>query len=280
MKNLYDKNILVTGAAGGIGTRLSMLLATEGANLVLSSRCGEKLNSLKQEINNQIGGDENIHLIAKDLLAKNAGAELVQSASKKLGGMDMVINLAGTQTFRALENVSPAEIHNQITMNLSVPIDISREAISLFKNIGEGSIVNIGSAFGSIGFSQHSTYCATKFGLRGFSEALRRELQQTDIEVIYIAPRATRTGLNSQRIYDMASVTGASIDDPESVARQILKAIKRSRANTLIGLPENIASKVNSLFPVLIYPQLRGPYGVFLISEKHIIKIIQCSQSS
>jgi short-subunit dehydrogenase len=249
MTKLEGKKILLTGATGGIGSRLATQLFASGSVLALSSRSLECLSKLAGSIDPE---GHSVTILEKDLLGQNAGQQLVTEACDLLNGLDIVINLAGAQTFKAIEALSQQEIDRQIEINLAVPIRISHAATSLFKAQGSGSIVNIGSAFGSIGFAQYSIYCATKFGLRGFSEALRRELHENNIKVIYIAPRATRTSMNTAAVYEMASVTGTVVDDPSDVAGQIIQAIRKEKPNTHIGLPEKIFSKLNGLFPGLI----------------------------
>ena len=248
MLNLNDKKILITGAAGGIGSQLCLQLLGEGAILALSSRSPERLGALSKSLPENCSAV----FIQKDLLEENASQQLVAETFEKLSGLDMVINLAGTQTFRSIEQLTNDQVDTQIVINLTVPINISRAAIIIFKQQGHGSIVNIGSTFGAIGFAQHSVYSAAKFGVRGFSEALRRELKDTGIKVIHIAPRATRTAMNSSAVYDLAEKTGTTVDEPSDVARQIITAIRKSRVNVSIGRVESFAAKINALFPTFM----------------------------
>jgi short-subunit dehydrogenase len=113
-------------------------------------------------------------------------------------------------------------------------------------------IVNIGSTFGSIGYSGFAVYSASKFGLRGFTEALRRELANTAIDVCYVAPRATRTTINSKHVNEMNAALGTAMDDPAIVAAQVLIAIESRKAETYIGWPEKLFVKINQLIPKII----------------------------
>jgi short-subunit dehydrogenase len=97
--NLKSKNILITGAAGGIGTALSQQLNTAGANLALHGLTQEKLHTLLETLKS---GDSKTETIALDLMRENVGPQLVAQAKDILQGLDMVINLAGVQTFKAL----------------------------------------------------------------------------------------------------------------------------------------------------------------------------------
>ena len=246
---LDNKNILITGAAGGIGSALSQQLNTAGANLALHGLTREELQALLESLKPR---QNRIETIVMDLMSDNAGPQLVSQASEILGGLDMVINLAGIQTFKALDDLSAGQIDVQVALNLTVPIHINQAAARIFMQQKSGTIVNIGSTFGTIGFAQFSVYSASKFGLRGFTEALRREMQGSGVDVLYIAPRATQTALNSSAMYEMAEKTKMNIDSPSDVAAQIVRAIEKQKKNTYIGFPEKFFCKVNALFPSLV----------------------------
>jgi short-subunit dehydrogenase len=123
---------------------------------------------------------------------------------------------------------------------------------------GTGLIVNLGSIFGSIGFAWFASYSASKYALRGFSEALRRELHGTGVDVCYIAPRAVKTGLNSEAVYRMADATGMQMDTPEWVAKQIVRAIAGNSKDVYLGFPESLFVRINALLPRLVDLSLRG----------------------
>jgi len=255
MLNFKNINVLITGAPGGIGSEISRQLYAAGANLVLHDRDETALQGLQASLS---GSENKVETVVLDLLAEQAGHTLIEQAQQALGALDMVINLAGIQTFRALDDLSSEQIDMQIALNLTIPIHINQAAARLFNKQGGGTIVNIGSTFGSIGFAQFSVYSAAKFGLRGFSEAFRRELQDTPVDVIYIAPRATQTSMNSGAMYEMAEKTKMNIDTPAEVASHIIAAIAKRKANTFIGFPEKLFCKINALFPRLVDKALAG----------------------
>jgi short-subunit dehydrogenase len=114
-------------------------------------------------------------------------------------------------------------------------------------------ILNMGSTFGSIGYPGYSAYCASKFGLRGFTEALRRELSDSDIRVLYFAPRATATKLNSENVIALNKELGNAMDLPDIVAAQVEKMfISGGPHQVFWGWPEKLFARINQCIPMLV----------------------------
>ncbi|MBE9504507.1 MAG: SDR family NAD(P)-dependent oxidoreductase, partial [Proteobacteria bacterium] len=119
-----------------------------------------------------------------------------------------------------------------------------------------GQIVNIGSIFGSLSFPYFGIYSASKYAIRGFSEALRRETLGTGVGVTYVAPRGTITS-QSTEFLEMAKKTGMNMDPPEKVARVILGAVLSGAKEVYIGRPERFFVFLNKFFPSIIDKALR-----------------------
>ena len=113
----------------------------------------------------------------------------------------------------------------------------------------QNNYFGIGSGFGSIGFGCYTSYSASKFGLRGFSEALRRELSETGINISYIAPRGIRTPMNSKDFYVVAKKIGFKFDEAEKVAQLTVNAIEKNKKDYFIGFPEKLFVRINGLSP-------------------------------
>ena len=126
----------------------------------------------------------------------------------------------------------------------------------------EAVIVNVGSAFGSIGYPGFSGYCASKFGLRGFTEALKRELAASQVRVLYFAPRATDTSINSAAVVEMNQQLGTRMDSPDFVAAQLLAQLKSSQSRRFLGWPEQLFVRLNALFPAIVDKALRGKLAI------------------
>ncbi|MEY3747391.1 MAG: hypothetical protein RL194_850 [Pseudomonadota bacterium] len=246
---LKGKKILLTGATGGIGRQLALQLAAEGAELALVCFDAEKLQALAAEIGTQ-GGKAAV--IVADFTHAHAVEGVAEAAMIKLRGVDILINNAGILDFIMFAEQEPKRIAQMVQINLTVPMQLTRALLPGFMALNSGQIVNIGSMFGSIGFPHHACYSATKFGMRGFSQALRRELAGRDIAVTYVAPRAVKTPLNDLATAAMQKATGTNVDAPEAVAEKIIAAIKRGNGDVYIGQPESFFAWLNGFLPALV----------------------------
>ena len=147
-------------------------------------------------------------------------------------------------------------------INAVAPMLLCHALIPLLAQRAHAHIVNVGSTFGSIGFPGFCTYSASKFALRGFSEALRRELADTPIRVHYVAPRATKTALATSRVRAMNKELGVGMDSPQTVAAAIVDALRRERRETFLGVPERLFAKLNGVLPGLVDRSLRKQLAV------------------
>lgn len=253
---LNNKRILMTGAAGGLGQQLAVQLAEKGAALALVDRNEDALQSLVQRLR-QHGGTS--HAIVSDLKDFDTIATLTQQASHHLGGIDILINTAGTLDFTYFAQQAPERIEQIMYVNTVVPMLLSRALLPIFTSQGHGHIVNVGSIFGSIGFPHYAAYSASKFGLRGFSQALRRELFDQGIRVTYVAPRAIKTPINNAASSQMMQATKTPMDDPVEVAAKIIRAIEKKKNEHYIGQPESLFAWLNGLIPSLVSHGLKKP---------------------
>ncbi|MCB1784647.1 MAG: SDR family oxidoreductase [Gammaproteobacteria bacterium] len=251
---LHGVRALLTGAAGGIGSAVAERMARKGAILALVGRQDTTLDPVVERIR-AAGGVA--HGFAADLSDRSAREQIIDTARARIGGIDMLVNCAGAMSFGPLEDEDPVLIDRVVHMNLVVPMLLARQVLPEMLERGDGRIVNIGSTFGSIGFAWFAAYSASKFGLRGFSEALRRELDGSGVGVTYVAPRAVRTKFNSEAVYRMAQATQMQMDEPEWVAQHIIAAIEQDAKDVYLGFPEKLFARLNGLLPRLIDGGLR-----------------------
>ena len=186
-----------------------------------------------------------------------AREQAVDALRDLLGGVDLLINCAGLLSFRPFAEEDPAVLERIVQLNLVTPMLLVRQLLPAMLERGSGRIVNVGSTFGSIGFAWFAAYSASKFGLRGFSESLRRELEGTGVGVTYVAPRAVKTSLNTGAVYRMAEATKMNMDEPAWVAAGIVAAIEEDAKDVYLGFPEKFFARLNSFLPRLVDGGLR-----------------------
>jgi short-subunit dehydrogenase len=251
---LRGARILITGAGGGIGHPLALSLARQGASLLLAGRPGVALPAICAEVTRL--GARAVPLVA-DLLQAGAPEQLAADAISA-GGVDVLINLAGVTSFRLFQDEDSAGIERLWRVNVIAPMILSRALLPQMLERGSGRIVNIGSVFGSIGFACFANYSATKFAVRGFSQALRRELENSGVGVTYVAPRYTKTPINAGAASRMASALKMNMDEPSLVADHIVRAIAKDHNEHYIGFPESLFVRINALLPGLVDGAMRS----------------------
>lgn len=266
--NIHGKNVVLTGASGGIGRAIAEKLSAEGAHLVLVGRNAQKLDQLVDDL-----GGAHHQSVAADL-ADAAGRQRLREFCENVGpaGVSLLINNAGVSEFGLFEEQSQAAIANLININLVSPMLICQDLLPVLKQQDYTQIINIGSTFGSIGYPGFGAYCASKFGLRGFTESLRRELAGSGVQVCYIAPRATQTNLNSEKIVAMNEALGTAMDKPSLVADEVMQIISNPvETDKYLGWPEKLFVRINALLPAVVDSSLRKQLPIIRRFAKHEI---------
>lgn len=266
--NIDDVTVVLTGASGGIGRAIAKRLDAAGARLILVGRHEEKLRELK------VGLDNDLHVAVVADIGTDAGRLQLRQYCETLGsaGIGLLVNCAGVNDFGLFEEQSQAAIADTIRINLVSPMLICQDILPMLRLRDEAQIINIGSTFGSIGYPGFGAYCASKFGLRGFTESLRRELADTGVQVSYIAPRATLTNLNSDKLVAMNNELGTAMDKPSVVADEVMNVISDRRPlDKYMGWPEKFFVKVNALLPALVDSSLRKQLPIIRRFAKHEI---------
>jgi short-subunit dehydrogenase len=269
---LENKVVVLTGATGGIGREVAKLLAARNATMILVDVDLSWLQASSREIG--ATNEKQLTIIKSDLAAAGDRDILCTYIYDNYPQVDVLINCAGINEFGLFSNLDEESIEKMININVTSPMVLTRKLLPLLEKSEQGQIINFGSTFGSIGYPGFVTYSATKFAMRGFSEALRRELAKTRITVGYIAPRATKTSINSGPVYEMNAALGVKMDEPASVARAVLAMIKDGRsANNYLGWPEKLFVRINNLLPGLVDGSLRKQLDTIIrfagASQKH-----------
>lgn len=251
---LHDTRILLTGATGGMGQAIAIELARHGARLGLVGTREDALQQLLQKL--QHFTDKAVAIRANITSAQDQ-QYIIQEMYRHFGGIDMLINSAGISEFTDFEAQDPRMMQRMFEVNAIAPMQLARLVLPDMLTRQSGQIVNIGSIFGSIAFACFTTYSASKFALRGFTQALRRELAGSGVRVTYIAPRAVRTPLNSDAVMRMAEAVKMHMDNPTVVAKKIIKAIVKDKKDVYLGFPESLFVRINNLLPGFVDNALR-----------------------
>lgn len=252
---LRDSRVLITGAAGGIGRAISTELIRRGARVLLVDRDERALREFAQTFAESAARFDT-HVA--DLTSAADRGRLCELAGRWHGGINILINNAGLNHFGVFEEQPPQAIDLALAVNVQAPMHLCHELLPHLKRQAPACIVNTGSVFGAIGYPGYVTYSATKFALRGFTEALRRELSGSGVSVRYIAPRATQTPINSSAVEQMNRELGVAMDPPERVARALADLLGSERPTAVVGWPEKLFVRINAILPAIVDRAVRG----------------------
>lgn len=226
--------VLLTGASGGIGQAMAQRLCHDGAAVMGVGRAP------RPPAQKQIPMD----WVCADLVMA-AGVGTVTDAAASWGA-NVVVHAAGLPAFGPLGALPPAQLQAVLHANLLAPMLLTQALLPRLMTLERAQIVFVGSALGRIGLPGFSVYGASKAGLHGFAEALRRELAGSPVVVQMLGPRSTRTGFNGSAVERYNRATGTRMDDPEAVADALLRLIEDGAAERYIGWPERLAVRLNA----------------------------------
>lgn len=244
---------VLTGATGGIGRAIALQLAPQCSSLILMGRDAQKLESLKNELSHMA---VHVQIISGDLCEDSTSVRLMDAVLAQQG-INLLINNAGISLFKSFEEQTDNDITQLMLTNLISPMLLCKQLLPHLKN-EPSQIINIGSIFGYLGFPGFSSYCAGKFGLRGFSQSLRRELSDTSVSVRYFAPRATQTNINSDAVTQMNLALKTDADTPEFVAKEFMKFLGGSAWEKKLGFKESFFVFMNHFFPSIPDKAIQG----------------------
>lgn len=247
---LNATRILLTGASGGLGAQLARQLAGAGAAVLLAGRDALRLGVLAGEL-----GPTSAMVLADLTTAEGIAAT---EAAARAFGVNVLINNAGVEGFGLLERQDRGTVERVLSTNLQAPIHLTQALLPWLRTQPEAAIVNVGSMLGSLPFPGFAAYSAAKAGLRAFSQALRRELADTPVAVIHVAPRVINTALNSDAANRLNHALGNTSDSSEAVARRIVEVLRHGRGEHHFGFPERLFAWLNGVAPALIDRGLAG----------------------
>ena len=248
---------VLIGATGGIGQEIAKQLCLNNNPVILVGRNTQTLADLQHKLSQEYSKlaiesyacDLSLPASQDDLV--NALTQFTSGSNKANSGtIDTVILNAGINDFALLTDQSDQLLEQMMLVNVSYPLQLIKRLLPVLIKQGQPSqIITIGSTFGSIGYPGYSAYSASKFALRGATEALSREYADTNIRFRYFAPRATKTTMNSDAVMSMNQELKVGMDSPDIVAAALVKFIKGQQASQHIGFPERFFAWLNRVFP-------------------------------
>ena len=236
MDNLRDANAIITGASRGIGVYIARALAAEGVNLALAARSVAELETVRAEM--EALGVRAI-AIQCDVAKAADRAELVRRVEAELGSIDILVNNAGIERVARFDEALESDILDTLTINLEAPMLLSRAVVPGMLARKRGHVVNIASGAGKVGIAYGTSYCASKHGLVGFTNALRSEYRGRPVGFSVVCPGfVTDAGMYDR--WDKKGIRAPKIagtSKPEKVAQVVVRCIKKNKAEVMVNTP-------------------------------------------
>ena len=255
MRTIHDKIALVTGAGSGLGRAISLRLAKEGARLHLADINATALEATASQIR-ALG--RRVAVTSCDLTNPASLDSLVADVHNHWGGLDILVNNAGIAWYGPTQKMTDDEWDKLLTLNLHVPIRLTRRFLKTLLARPESHVINMASICGWVCGGRFNAYHVSKFGLVGFSEALRAEFNRHGLGVTALCPGPVLTDL-----YKNSGCGYADRETPhppawlcttaDRVAAKTIRAIYRNHALSLVGVAAHLLYHSKRLAPSIFY---------------------------
>jgi short-subunit dehydrogenase len=247
---LANRIVIITGASSGIGEALARRFAAEGAKVVLAARSAQKLAALAAEL-----GEERVLVVPTDVADSGQCARLVKRTVERFGGVDVLVNNAGRGLYGHLMETDWEHSREMWEVNFFGLLRLTRAALPYLKE-RRGMVVNISSVAGKVALPYMGEYCASKFALNAFSNALRMELAATGVRVAVVCPGRVKTRFHASayREGQLPGVYGFGRRryegvSAEQVARATLGAVRGGRREVIVPWFLRLFVGFRALFP-------------------------------
>jgi NAD(P)-dependent dehydrogenase (short-subunit alcohol dehydrogenase family) len=249
IRKLSGTTAVITGATSGIGRETALEFARAGANVVIAGRREERLRQLVEEIESTRGHALGV---VTDVSDRQQVDHLIQTAVARFGRIDTLVNNAGVAFAGRFDQMTLDDFRRVLDVNFWGAVYASRAAVTgMLEQRGGGVIINVSSIFGKRGVPFQTAYCASKFALAGFSEALRAEVMSNGIDVSTIFPGAVET-----EIFDSAAnETGMKVPafvpkfPAKAMARIIVQTARFPRPEVVMALDAQAINFISRLAP-------------------------------
>ena len=260
MKNFHNKVAAITGAGSGIGQQLAIFLAQQGCHLALSDVNADGLAATRALIQAQVKVTLDVVDVAQQTQVEAWAAQVMREHGK----VNLIFNNAGVALGSTIEGASYEELEWIMAINFWGVVYGTKSFLPFIKQSGEGHVINLSSVFGLTAQPTQAGYNASKFAVRGFTEALRQELdlQNCGVSALCVHPGGIKTNIaNAARINASLATLGMSVDDstrsfndflrypPERAAEKILTAVLQNKRRVLIGNDAKALDLLQRLLP-------------------------------
>ena len=250
-RKLDSARAIVTGASSGIGRALAIELARRDVRLVLVAR---STDALEQTATAVAAVGPAAELVVGDITDAEVRAAALQKAKETLGGLDLLVNNAGVSAHGRFADASPERLRDIFEVNFFAAVELMRAALPLLREGREPIVVNVGSILGRRAIPHNSEYCASKFAMQGFSEAIRPELAREKIDLLMVNPGTTDTNFFEHLLEQTGEIPwkqGRGVR-PERVAQATVQAICRRRNEIIPSKSGWVLVWLNRLSPRLV----------------------------
>lgn len=254
MFEYQGKTALVTGASVGIGRAFACELARRGMSVILVSRAEDMLRELAEQLQRE--HSIAAHVIAADLSLEASIPQIIQQLAERNLTVDLLVNNAGFKTYGHFENISPAEDHAEIMVNVTAVVDLCHALLPAMLQRKSGGIINVSSitAFQAVPFM--SVYAATKAFVLSFSMGLTEELRGRGVRVVTLCPGPTATQLFIRS--KSTEVVRVGSHQPEAVVATALSALDRGRGLIVDGWKNTLLTFCSSHLPRAFTAMMAG----------------------
>ena len=248
---LSGARILITGASSGIGRALAMRLAMRGARLLLTGRREDRLAELVHQFRS--GGCE-AEWLAGDIADPATRQQLISVVAQRWSALDILVNNAGIGAHGLWAQSQAETMRRVMEVNFFAPVELTRGALPWLQRGNMPLIVNVGSVLGHYAIPRRTEYCASKFALHGFSDALRAELAELEIDLLLVSPSTTTSEFFDRAISLPNEPPRHRRGVPaDRVARSIERAMRAGRREIVLSWGVKFLVWLDRLAPSLMH---------------------------
>jgi short-subunit dehydrogenase len=229
--SLNQNRVLITGGSSGIGEHLARQFASHQARVLVVARREDRLQALQRE-----HSATEFQYLVGDVATAETRERIGEWIEREWGGLDLLVNNAGIGAVGPFLSSSESCMRELFEVNFFAPVELTRTLIPLMQQQTAPTIVNIGSVLGHFAATEKSEYCATKFAIHGFTDALYGELANVGIHVLLVSPSTTRSEFFSrERTKDAPSPFRFGAMTPAVVAAKTIRAIQAGKREIILS---------------------------------------------